>query len=267
MRRLLIGLVVLGLVLGVSVGTVCAVWTENGNKTITVKLLIASETWIQYQDDSWATATSPEPDIMFSTATGNSAGADPWRPEGLIGIYDYDSTKAPTDAYATGWYESTDGATIYLKSNIDLSGVVQCSGPLTNAASDTLPSWFTVAVTGYDEVTPQPDPNGFRLANSQSTTGWVNDGTPPGAVSPGGYGGDNTAGGQEVTGPMTIKFGNQGFWPSQDAFKMINVNYSLNMDAPVGPGTMKFLGRVKRNGMADVAGQYTATLWVDFNPT
>jgi hypothetical protein len=234
-----------------------AAWTVNGNNVITVSLTIPGETWIQFQDDTWGTATSPEPDIVFGTGDYHNTT--------LIGTYASGYTPISTDPYGTGYYESLDGATIYMKSNQDLTETIAVSGPLTSG-THTLPSWFTVAVTGYDETAGAPDPNGFRLGSSQSGTGWVADGIIPGATM-GGYGGHLLGGGGGTgssQGPGPIYFGGQPFWGVQDAFQLISGNYTMDLDAPVGPGTMKFLGRVLRSGMADVAGAYTATMTISF---
>lgn len=254
MRKVLVILCVLALTL-----PAMAAWTVLGNNTITVSLTIEGETWIQFQDDAWATAVSPEPDIIF--------GAGDYHNTVLIGTYAAGYTPISTDAYGTGYYESLDGATIYMKSNQDLTETIAVSGPLTSG-THTLPSWFTVAVTGYDETLNVADPLGFRLGSSQSGTGWVADGVIPGSTT-GGYGGHILGGGGGTgisAGPpdAPIYWGGQPFWGLQDAWQMAAGNYTMDLDAPVGPGTMKFLGRVLRSGMADVAGLYNATLTVTF---
>jgi len=165
------------------------------------------------------------------------------------------------DGWAIGFFESYDGATVWMQSNYGINGSLDISGDLTNGL-DTLPTWYTIAVNGYDASIPGPDPLGFRLGNSLgglSGPGWVNDGTIPGGVQ-GGYAGDNTPAG-DIAGPLTFAFGNQDFYPTQDAFRMGIAHIStLDLDAPVGPGTMKFLARVQRSGVSDVSGDYTALI-------
>lgn len=268
MRKLTIGLVSLALVLAVCSSTAFATSDEQGNNTITVNLTIDPYTQIWFQDDAWGIAADPEPDINFS----GTAGVDWYRSisDGLIGTYLHNASKgAATDGFAVGFFESHDGATIWMQSNVDLTGNIACSGDLTGSdgSSPTIPTWFTVAVTGCDKVTDLADTNGFRLGNPADSGNWVDDGLIPFA-SMGGYGGDDASGlgnnGNEVTASGPIYFGGQGFYGTQDAFRMNVSPYSLDLDAPVGPGTMKFLARCKRLGVHDPADTYAATLTVTF---
>lgn len=226
-------------------------------QAITVTLTIDPYTQVLFQDDSWVNLPDGDEndiDIIFS----NTVGVDYHSPV-LIGQYfttDGISGSAG-DGWATGYFESKDGATIWMQSNHGIDGSLATSGDLDNG-TNTLPTWFTIAVNGYDGV--GNDPNGFRLGNSGSGTGWVMDGLIPGGV-PGGYAGDGVAGGNDVSGPVTFAFGAQDFWPTQDAFQMSTATGSnFDLDAPVGPGTMKFLARVLRSGVHDVSGVYTATI-------
>jgi hypothetical protein len=257
LRSLVVGLCVLAL------ATTAAAFTDiQGNSTITVSLNIGKYTQVWYQDDSYNIAVAPEPDIVFS----GTQGVD-WHNTALIGAYSATSsaTGAATEGWACGYFEASDGATIFMKSNCDMSGTIATSGDLTSGAN-TIPTWFTVAVTGWDDCQGIHDPNGFRLGNSGGTTaGWVDDCTPPFAATPGGYGGDGTAAG-DLAGPVTpILFGGQGCYPNQDCFQMVGNNgATFDLDAPVGPGTMKFLARCFRKGTQDVAGNYSATLTPTF---
>jgi hypothetical protein len=232
---------------------------QQGNSTITVQLTIAKYSQVWYQDDSYGIAGGGEPDIVFSS----TAGVD-WYNTALSGAYGT-HTQAATEAYACGYFESADGATIWIKANCDLSGNVATSGDLTSG-SNTIPTWYTIAVTGWDDCQGIHDPNGFRLGNSGSGTGWVNEGTPPGASSPGGYAGDGDGFFSDIGAAVTpVIFGGCAFYPNQDCFQMANTSGStFDLDAPVGPGTMQFLARCLRSGVHDVAGAYTATITPTF---
>lgn len=243
-------------------GTAFAAVDIQGAGPITVQLTIQPYTQIWFQDDAWATPPGTgEPDIIFS----GTAGVDPSRALSgtVIGVYGYGTLAGSAeDGFAVGFWESTDGATIFMQSNVDFSGSVATSGDLANGAN-TIPTWFTIAVNGYDASIPGSDPNGFRLGNAVG--GWVNDGTLPGDGQ-GGYAGNGNLTGEDVVGPVApFVFGNQGFYPNQDAFQMgTTAGWTFDMDAPVGPGTMKFLARCERNGVVDVAGVYTATITPTF---
>jgi len=249
---------------------------ELGNNTVIVLLTINSYAYIEYQEDGppWGVpATYPEPDIEFSS----TAGIDWWRSiaSGIIGGYVHDASKgAATDGWAIGYYESDDIATIFIKSNMDLDATLTCSGDLQGSeTSATIPTWFTICVCGWDEVNNAYSAIGFRLGNEVDATpinpGWVNDGTPFGAGGPGGYGGDDPSGsgnlGNIVTAAGPIYFGGQGFGVTQDVFPMANTPYTMDLDAPIGPGTFTLIARCKRMGTMDHADTYTATiafLWV-----
>jgi hypothetical protein len=202
-------------------------------------------------------------DIAFS----GTVGTDLHRTDadGLIGQY------VPTDAasgasedfQACGYFESSDGAIIWLQSNTDLTGSITTSGDLDDGYGNTLPTWFTILVQGFEKTLHIPDPQGFRLGNAPG--GYVADGVIPG-VGQGGYAGDGDQVGEDVAGPVTpIAFGNQAVYPNQDAFQMATNNGStLDLDAPIGPGKMKFVARCLRDGTHDVAGPYSATMMIAF---
>jgi hypothetical protein len=264
MRRFIITAIAFAAVLAFG-SAAFAVLDIQGAGPITVKLTIQPYTQVWFQDDNWQTPPGPgEPDIVFSP----TAGVDPSRklPLGLIGQYLYTASMGSAeDGWATGYFESTDGATIFMQSNTDFSGSLAITGDLSDGLGHTIPSWFTIAVNGWDPILGVPDPNGFRLKNSVTPGGWVNDGTIPGNGK-GGYAGNGNLTGEDVAGPVIpFAFGSQAFWPNQDAFRMATMNGStFDLDAPVGPGTMKFLARCKRMGVIDVAGNYTATITPTF---
>ena len=226
---------------------------------IAVSLTIPVETKIWYQGAGGA-------EIEFS----NTEGTDTYRltADGLIGLYlpTDAGSKVATDAWASSYYESKDGAEIWMYSNVDLTGSLTTSGDLDDGFGHTLTTWYTIAVHGYEKSLHIPDPHGFRLGNAPG--GWVADGVIPGEGQ-GGYAGDGDQVGEDIAGPVTpIFFGNQAFYPSQDAFQMATASGStFDLDAPVGPGRMKFRARCLRNGMSDAAGPYTTTITATFIAT
>jgi len=266
-------------ILCVLVMTMPALATINqaGNSTVTVKLTIVPYAYIEYQDDSYGIASSPEPDCEFSS----TPGTDWWRSvatlpdSGIIGAYQHNASKgAATDGWAVGYYETADNATIFIKSNMDLDATLACSGDLTGTTtSATIPTWFTISVVGWDEVNNAYSTIGFRLGNEVDATpinaGWVNDGTPLYAGGPGGYGGDDPNGtgnnGNIVSTAGPIYFGGQGFMVTQDVFRMNVSPYTMDLNAPIGPGSFTLVARCKRVGTLDAADTYTATIafsWV-----
>jgi len=233
--------------------------------TITVLVTIPPEIKIWFQEDSGQSPPSGGPVIGFS----GDVGTDYYRAtsDGLIGPYVPTTVTTGTakDGWVSGYFESKDGAAIWLQSNMDLSGNLTTGGDLDDGFGNTLPTWFTIVVNGYEKTLHIPDPNGFRLGNSMSGTGWVHDGVIPG-IGAGGYAGDGDQIGEDVAGPVIpICFGNQAFYPNQDAFRMSTASGStFDMDSPIGPGRMKFQARCLRSGLHDVAGPYTTTITVTF---
>jgi len=258
-------------------GSAFATSDVQGAGPINVSLTIGSWCQIWYQDDNWATPPAGpdanEPDIVFSSA-GPSYPGDPYRALAgtVIGLYDYIAPFPPTDARAIGFYESEDGATIYMESNANFTGTITCSGDLTGTVLGAkIPTWFTVALTGYDKTlaTPANDPRGFVLGNTGGANPpWVDDCIIPNSGGlKGGYGGNGlgVGSGDVAANPAGgIGFGGEDGHPGQDAFQMTGSPYALNMVAPVGPGTMKFLARCKRMGVMDPADIYSATITVAF---
>lgn len=270
MKRLVIAVAIIAIALFAFKSTASATTDIPYQGPIYVQLTVNPWTQIWFQDDNWKTPNAPDPWGTGANATDidiNFANNDYMRAlaDGLIG--EYASTGDPTFGGNIGYFESQDGATIYMESNTNFSGTIACSGNLTRTTlpATTIPTWFTIAVTGYDKL--GIGDNGFRLGNSGSGGNWVDDTPPPPGGSKGGYAGDNSGGavGNEVTGNPAggIRFGTQGTYPNQDAFQMIP-SYTLAMVAPVGPGTMKFLARCKRTGVHDLAGTYAATITPTF---
>ncbi len=164
----------------------------------------------------------------------------------------------PTDNWAgDNWptpngmyYESGDGADIWVKSNTLLSMKVTTTGDLTGTlTSATIPTWFTTALSGpfliggvqlVGTVPFSPAPGGHYLYEaSTGVFGHANDG-----VGPGGY--DN--------------------YPDQYPFPCApsGTNWTLGSLSPYIEGNVKFLARCYRLGMVDPADQYVTNLNVLF---
>jgi len=241
--------------------TTAAFATKDGpdEGEVAISLTIPVETKVWYQGSGGA-------NIEFS----GSMGADSYRStaDGLIGLYvpTDAGSKVATDAWASSYFESDDCAEIWLYSNVDLTGSLVTSGDLNDGFGHTLPTWFTIAAHGYEKSLHIADPHGFRLGNAPG--GWVADGIIPGEGQ-GGYAGDGDLIGEDVSGPVTpIFFGNQAFYPSQDAFRMVTASGSaFDLDAPVGPGKLRFRARCLRNGMSDATGPYMTTITTTFIAT
>jgi hypothetical protein len=248
-------------VLSVLILTTTAFATKDGpyEGDVAVSLTIPVETKIWYQGSEVMV-------IEFSS----TLGTDSYRATagGLIGFYTATdvASKVATDAWASNYYESDDFAEIWMYSNVDLTGSLVTSGDLNDGFGHTIPTWFTINAHGYEKSLHIPDPNGFRLGNAPG--GYVADGVIPGEGQ-GGYAGDGDQVGEDVAGPVTpIFFGNQAFYPNQDAFRLSTASGStFDLDAPVGPGKLKFKSRCLRNGMSDAAGPYMTTITATFIAT
>jgi|GEM_PF-2155132 len=226
---------------------------------IAFSLTIPVETKVWYEGPAGTT-------IEFSS----TSGIDSYRSMagGVIGLYAPTDaiSKVATDAWASNYYESGDCAEIWLYSNVDLTGSLATTGDLNDGFGHTLPTWFTIAAQGYEKSLHIADPLGFRLGNAPG--GRVADGIIPGEGR-GGYAGDGDLSGEDVSGPVTpIYFGNQAFHPDQDAFRMVTASGStFDLDAPVGPGKLKFRARCQRQGMQDAAGPYVTNITATFIAT
>lgn len=162
------------------------------------------------------------------------------------------------DAYYCGgagmYYESADGAVIFVRSNNDLSMRVHTNGDLTGTwpgnPNTTLPTWFTVCLAPFQiggvalvgSVPFAPPPGGHYLFEASSppggTFGHADDGMGPGY--------DN--------------------WPDQYPFPCAPASqeWTLGSMSPYIQGTIKFLGRVHRHGLADPGDDYWTFLDVHF---
>ena len=202
------------------------------------------ETWIVFNGttDWW----SRHLDNVAYAACPDSAGkwsTDPWGGDAyyapITGIY----------------YESGDGAVIFVRSNNDLSMAVTTNGDLlgqTNAGN--LDTWFTVCLAPFQiggvalagSVPTGGQPGHYLYDAGSAVFGHADDGGAnpvPGGSVPAGY--DN--------------------WPDQYAFPCVgSQTWTLGSMSPYIEGTIKFLGRVHRHGMADAGDDYKTTLDVLF---
>jgi hypothetical protein len=154
------------------------------------------------------------------------------------------------DAYyaASGrYYESDDGATIYIHSNNDLTMRVHTNGDLTGTnlpiptPPNTIPTWFTLALCPF-----------------QINSVWIAGHNIPFCGNPGCYASDtDTDGNMEVC--TCPDHPNQFVFPCAPASQ----DFFLDLDAET-QGTMKFLARIHRNGMADPGDLYYTFLDVHF---
>ena len=166
------------------------------------------------------------------------------------------------DAYyapITGiYYESGDGAVIFVRSNNDLSMRVHTNGDLWGNINDplnTLPTWFTVCLAPFQI-------GGVALSGSVPTGGQ------PGHylydAGSGAFGHADNGGANPVPGPSAN--GSWDNWPNQYPFPChpASQNWTLGPMAPYIEGTIKFLGRVHRQGLADAGDDYWTSLDVHF---
>jgi hypothetical protein len=141
------------------------------------------------------------------------------------------------------YYESLDGAVIYVHSNNELSMHVHTNGDLSgtiNSSANKIPTWFTVALAPfmiddnwiiYDDI--PLDGQGSYLYDAGGVFGY-------GAPGP--------------------KFPNQHCFPCEPASQ----SWLLGPMQPEVQGTIKFLCRINRHGMADPGDHYYTWLDVSF---
>ncbi len=171
--------------------------------------------------------------------------------------------KFPTDAWAgddyyTGglgmYYESADGAVIFVRSNNLLSMNVHTNGDLYgDNFHETIPTWFTVCLSPFQI-------GGVALV-----------GTVPVGGTTGHYLYDATGG-----DPATFGHGDDGVagsfppgyfnYPDQYPFpcEVDSQDWNTGSMEPYVEGTIKFLARVLRHGLDDRGDDYTTWLDVTF---
>jgi hypothetical protein len=239
-------LLVVGIILGFAASASAVVIPiTGGTGTVTMHLTIGTYAAVEVPPGL-------DEDIWFSSDVAGGTAPDYYRAtvDGVRGVYDplnagpnaWPNTreKATTDPWATGYYESADGADYWLSANTPVTMTIASGGGLTDG-STVLPTWFTLAASGP--------------FNYGGTT--LNDGTIP-LDGPGSYFADE--------GPTdgTMEVGGTAFYPSQYPFDMLgSPSWTHAFPAP-STGSLKFLGRVLRNNTSDPAGVYTTTLTVSF---
>lgn len=231
-------------------------WDGPKYKEIPIKLQIDCYIQIDWQDSA----------IVFNDGTSvdpETGTYDFWSDQLEGKVYalcpDGDTKHSPDPWagdhwYATNglYYESADGAVLYINSNNDLTMTVHVNGDLAGTENDSnnkIPTWFTLCLAPFTINSIAVD-DGYRSAK-----GGVN----PFTDKIGGY-----ADGSDAGGVMTVGAGNPIF-PNQNAFPCAPASrdWTLDLDAQ-SEGTMKFLCRIHRHGMADPGDLYKTFIDVSF---
>ena len=144
------------------------------------------------------------------------------------------------------FYESRDGAVIYVRSNNELTMNVHTNGDMEGTINDPLnkiPTWFTIAMCPF--VIDDSPLSGHNV---------------PFCYNPGCYLSD---GDSDFVFEMCD--GSYDF-PSQWAFPCAPASqtYTTGTMNPAVYGTIKFLGRIERHGMVDPGAHYVPHLNVSF---
>ena len=221
---------------------------SGGTQNENIDIYLTLDCWIQidWQDteiyfdgdnDYWSTqleslAYAPCPD----DAPGKNA-QDPW---------------GGADYYTGGagrYYESFDGAVIFVRSNNPLSMMVHTNGDLLSTdplcGDCTIPTWFTVALCPFWVEGVQLDAGLIPISGGQPGVYLFDDA--------GEFGYDDTVPGY--------------FFPYQKAFacEPASQEWTLGPLCPYVEGTIKFLARVLRHGLEDAGGDYHTFLDVHFS--
>lgn len=238
MTRILMAILAVGL-LTLPAGAYEVIWDGDADNDLLIDLQVDCYIQIDWQDlaiefdganDWWSTQLTGMA-YQACPDDDNKFAADPWAGDQWY-------------AGAGGrYFEAGDGAAIYVHSNNDLSMAVHTNGDLAgtiNSAANTIPTWFTVALAPFmiDDV-------------------WLTTGAIPGDGD-GSYLFDN--GGAFGYDDATYNFPNQHAFPCDPASN----TWILGSMAPEIQGTIKFLCRINRHGMADPGDHYSTHLDVTF---
>ena len=144
------------------------------------------------------------------------------------------------------YYESRAGGVIYVRSNNDLTMNVTTHGDLygtVHGPFNTIPTWFTIAMCPF-------------VIDDNPVSGH----TVPFCYNPGCYLSDGN-------GDFVFEMCDVGYdFPNQWAFSCepSGTVYTTGTMNPAVYGTIKFLGRIERHGMADPGDHYYTYLDVNF---
>ena len=113
-------------------------------QNVTISLNIPEITKIWWNSPGYSCDGDDQAITFNDTVQNGSNHGDWWRVD-LTGAY-LAATKASTDPWATGFYESFDFANFWLESNCNTRMRLMSFGDLSNGTA-TLPTWYTVALT------------------------------------------------------------------------------------------------------------------------
>lgn len=212
------------------------IWDGAQSDQIKMSLQIDCYIQIQWQDT----------DILFTDQPPYDWWSTTLQPVGTQRCPD-DDNQHPMYAWAGNqaggrFYESDDGAVIYVHSNNTLSMKVHRNGNLTgqkNSPNNKIPTWFTIALCPF-------------MINGA----WLSGHTIPGTSEVGIYASDDN-------GDFVMETGTGADHPNQFVFPCTPASdtYMLGPMDPEVQGTIKFLARIERHGMADPGDQYYT--WLD----
>ncbi len=227
--------------LTLSAAAYTTVWDGDAAGDITIYLGLDCYVQIQWQDidiifNDGTDYFCPQLEDIGYSACPDGDGKGPLNPWAGSGYYTGD---------AGMYYESADGAVIFFRSNNPLSMEVDSNGDLHAVDPDCgdcyIPTWFTMCAAPL-------------MVEGE----WVGVGTIPG---------DGWGTYLHEDSPGVLGYNNipHGLYPTQEAFACEPANHwVLGPLCPGVEGTMKFLARIHRNGLADAGGDYTTVLNVLF---
>ena len=221
--------------------------TNGTDPDITISLTIPCYTQVYWNN------TTDDHQIVFSDLVQDGSNTGDWyraTADGVRGAYG-NATKASTDPWAEGYYESYDTAFFWFKSNCDVPLKVTPSGDLSDGNGHTLPSWYTISFT-----------NGTGSAD-----GFINNGTRVqcGTIpmdGPGTYAQDSNGDLSMTLFSCTDDANADAFYPNQWPFPMAGAHMETSTDGftAFAEGTVLFHARVQRSGVSDVGGTYTGSI-------
>ncbi|MCK4546167.1 MAG: hypothetical protein KAW17_01885 [Candidatus Eisenbacteria sp.] len=226
------------------------VYETNGTTPddITITLTIGCYTNVYWNN------TDADHNIVFNDIVQDMSNTGDWYSSILRAGYG-SATKSSQDPYATGYYESYDGAFFWLESNCDVQWDVTPDGNLTSN-TDQLPTWYTIAFTNNKDTGLDGNiGGGFIDGDARWSCGTI-------PLDGGGtYAQDANSDGSMTLFQCYDDFGTPGdqsaFYPNQWPFPMTEGMKRGNYHASC-QGTVEFKARVERSGLADDSGVYTA---------